>query len=161
MEDLARPYPDALDPRLHRDREGTAWRVWVRRALLCVLAAISAAALANVFGQQTHTTRTSGGAATVAVQMPSAVPGGLIFQERVTIVAHRQLPSLRLVMDPSFYDAMTLNTMTPGASQESSRGGRPVYQYGTLPAGKTFVIWFQWQVNPTNVGRHGATLEVS
>jgi hypothetical protein len=153
-------YPDELDPRTNRDREGTAWRVWMRRALLSVFALIALLGLLDVFGQQPSTARASGPAANVALQMPGAVRGGLIFQMRVTIEARKQIDSLRLVMDPSLYDGMTFNTMFPSAVAETDREGRPVYQYGTLPKGSRFVVWFQLQVNPTNIGRRGATVEV-
>jgi hypothetical protein len=160
MEGSELRYPDELDPGVHRDRTGTGWRVWARRALLGLFALISLAGLLDVFGQQPSTATAAGPGAAVAVQMPGAVRGGLIFQMRVTIEAKKQIDSLRLVMDPSFYDGMTFNSMTPGAVSETDRDGRPVYQYGTLPKGTRYVIWFQCQANPTNVGRRGATLEV-
>ncbi len=153
-------YPDQLDPRANRDREGTAWRAWARRFLLAAFALVSVLGLLDVFGQQPSTARAGGPSANVALQMPGAVRGGLIFQMRVTIEATKQIDSLRLVMDPSLYDGMTFNTMFPSAVAETDREGRPVYQYGTLPKGSRFVVWFQLQVNPTNIGRRGATVEV-
>ncbi len=160
MEGSEHGYPDQLRPDIHRDREGTGWRVWARRGLLAIFALISLLGLLDVFGQQPSTATASGPGAVVAVQMPDAVRGGLIFQMRVTVEARKRIDSLRLVMDPSLYDGMTFNSMTPGAVQETDRDGRPVYQYGTLPQGTRYVIWFQCSVNPTNVGRRGATLEV-
>src|SRR3954454_4753666 len=62
-----------------------------RRAAMCVLAALVALALLNVFGQRPSTSRAATGAATLVVSAPTTVRGGILFQGRIQVVANRTI----------------------------------------------------------------------
>jgi hypothetical protein len=48
---------------------------------------------------------------------------------------------------------MTLNTIEPSPIGEGSRDGKLVLDLGHVPSGQRYILFMQFQVNPTNVGR--------
>ena len=55
---------------------------------------------------------------------------------------------------------MTINTLEPAPSQETSDNGRLSFQLGDIPAGQVFVFYMQFQVNPVTVGSRSQLAEV-
>jgi hypothetical protein len=51
---------------------------------------------------------------------------------------------------------MHINTIEPGPLKEASRDGDLALSFGSLAAGDRLVVYMQFQVNPTNVGRRSA-----
>jgi hypothetical protein len=47
---------------------------------------------------------------------------------------------------------MSINTIEPSPSNEASDNGRLEFTLGHIPAHKSFILFMQFQVNPTNVG---------
>ncbi|HWB67151.1 MAG TPA: hypothetical protein VG708_10030 [Mycobacteriales bacterium] len=147
---------DVIEPLL-REREATEHsedrRLWVRRAILTLLFAVSVLALFNVFGQRAGTSTVRSSAADLTVHAPSRVRAGLLFQAKITIVAHRELPKASLVLGNGWFDGLTINTNEPQASSESSGpGGGAILQLGSLSPGETYVHYLEFQVNPTSIG---------
>jgi hypothetical protein len=145
--------PDGLAPERHRDLRGRARHVWYRRALLCLIAVLPLLALLNVFGQRPSRTSAHAAAADLEVTAPERLRSGLIFQVRVKVVAHRDLSKPQLAFDRGWWESMSVNSIEPNPSNESSDNGRVVLSYDSLPAGQTLIAWLYFQVNPTNVGR--------
>jgi hypothetical protein len=144
---VADEYPDYLKPGRHRDVEGRSHQPWIRRAFLTLLFAVIVLALLNVFGQRSDTSRAAGAGATLEVRGPTKVRGGLLFQERVTIRAHRDIEHPRIVLGTGWVDGLQVNTIEPSPQSESSRDGRLVLSYDKL------------QVNPTHVGTTDMSVE--
>ncbi len=144
--------PDGIVLRRHRDLEGRAWHPWVRRGLLSVVLLIAVLALAGVFGQGPSSTRAEAAPATLAISAPDAVRGGLLFQARFTIEASRALDDATLVLSQSWLDGLTVNTIEPSPVSEASRNGSLALGLGHLPAGAKYVLYLEFQVNPTTVG---------
>jgi len=66
----------------------------------------------------------------------------------------RVLSGTRLaVLDSGWTEQMQINTIEPSPVGESSRDGKLALELGHIPAGQKHVLWMQFQVNPTNVGR--------
>lgn len=122
---------------------------------MVLLFAIPAAALINVFGQRASSTTAAAPAATLTVRAPERLRGGLLYQTAFTIVAHRHIERLHLVLSESWLDGLTLNTIEPAPGQEGSRNGRLSLSYGTLDPGQRIVVFMDWQVNPTTVKNRG------
>jgi hypothetical protein len=55
---------------------------------------------------------------------------------------------------------MTVNTIEPSPVGEASNNGRLSLDLGHIPAGESYVLYMQFQVNPTNVGRRTQTIEL-
>jgi hypothetical protein len=133
--------------------------LWVRRALMTVFLAVVVAALLNAFGQKSSQFAANGPVASLTLAAPDRVRGGLFWEARANIVASRAVERPRLVLEDGWLEGMQVNTIEPAPSSESSRNGRLVLTWNTLEGGDRLQIWFQFQVNPTNVGRRDASLE--
>jgi Mn2+/Fe2+ NRAMP family transporter len=145
--------PDGISLKRHLELEGRQHRPWVRRAFLCCIAAVPVLALLNVFGQHPSTSTASSPAATLSVTAPSRLRGGLIFQVKVKVQAHREIGQLQIAFDTGWWESMSVNSIEPSPSNETSHNGQVVLGYGNLPAGQTLISWIYFQVNPTNVGK--------
>jgi hypothetical protein len=144
--------PDYLDRSANVDLHGRNVEPWVRRVGLAVLLAVCALGLANVFGQHTHALSVDAAAARLTVEAPGAARGGLIYQALFRIDAHRDLAEPTLVLDPGWFDGLTINTVQPDAVKWGHREGRNTLTLPALAAGEHFVLRLQYQVNPTVLG---------
>jgi hypothetical protein len=150
--------PDGIVLRRHRDLVGRRWHPWVRRSLLGLVAAGSLLALLNVFGQWPSTATVAASAATLEVRSPTAVRGGLLYQARFTVHARRELKKATLVLGRGWLEGLTVNTIEPSPLNEASRDGRLSLELGHIPEGEKYVLYIQYQVNPTTVGNHTQTV---
>jgi hypothetical protein len=144
--------PDGILLTRHRDLKGREWHPWVRRALVALVALVLVLALFGFVGQSTSTTRAETAAATISVDAPDAVRGGLLYQARFTIVAHQELQHATLVLNDRWIDGLTVNTIEPSPVNEASRNGDLALELGHLAAGAKYVLYLDYQVNPTTVG---------
>ena len=65
-----------------------------------------------------------------------------------------------LVFAPGWMENMHINTVEPAPTEEASRDGDLALHFGPLGAGERLVLYMQFQVNPTNVGRRSADVEL-
>jgi hypothetical protein len=144
--------PDGIVLARHRDLKGRGWHPWARRALVGVVALVALLALAGFVGQGTSTTRSETPAATLSVDAPSGVRGGLLYQARFTILAHQELKQATLVLNEKWIDGLTVNTIEPSPVSEASRDGKLAFDLGHLAAGTRYVLYVDYQVNPTTIG---------
>ena len=153
--------PDRLDLKRHRDLEGMRRRPWPRWLVLGLITLFSVLGLLDVFGQRPQTSLASSSAADLKLYAPSRLRGGLLFSARFHIVAHRDIKKAILILDPGWVEGMSVNTIEPSPVGEGSSDGRPTLQLGHIPKGGSYILWMQFQVNPTNVAWHrpaGVTL---
>jgi hypothetical protein len=143
--------PDFLT--LRRNRDGAARReVPIRRTIIALIVLFCLAGLLNAFGQRPETSKAAVSAASLKLYAPSRVRGGLYYEIRFTIDARKDLKKATLVLDPGWVEGITLNTIEPSPIGEASRDGKLVLELGHIPAGKTYLLFVQAQVNPTNIG---------
>ena len=116
--------------------------------------------LANVFGQRPSGVSASNARATLKVYAPTSVRGGLFYEGRYTIEAHEELKDAVLVLSQGWLEGITVNTIEPSPVGEASRNGSLALELGHVPAGERHVLYVQFQVNPTNVGRRSADVEL-
>lgn len=121
--------------------------------LISLLAAIVLAAATGVLGQRPSTTIGESDPAQLSVYSPSKIRGGLLFTTRFEIRARKRLRAATLVLDPGWFEGMQVNSIVPQPRSESSHEGRVLLHIGPVPAGDHVVMFMQFQVNPTNVGR--------
>ena len=152
--------PDGLTLTRDRDLAGREKRPWIRRIFVVLLALILLLGLLNLFGQRPETTTASSRAATLAVYAPKRVRGGLYFEARLHVTATRELRDAAVVLDPGWLEGMTLNTVEPSPLGESSRDGKLALRLGHIPAGDDYLLFLQFQVNPTNVGRRPTDVDL-
>jgi hypothetical protein len=152
--------PDSIVLERNRDLAGRAYEPWFRRAGLLVLVVLVTIALANVVGQRPHTSSADSPAATLELEAPKHLRGGLLFQAKITVHALREIREPELVLDPGWFDSFTVNTIEPSPSEERTDNGRTVLQYDLIPAGRNLIVWIEFQVNPTNVGKYDQDVEL-
>jgi hypothetical protein len=153
--------PDTLVLKRHRDLEGTrASSLWARRAVLGLIALFALLALFNLFGQHPDTVTKRAPEASLELYAPSHLRGGLLFMARFTIEAEQELKDAQLVLDSGWAESITINTIEPSPIGEASRDGRVSLDLGHIPAGEKYVLYIDFQVNPTNVGRRAQDVDL-
>jgi hypothetical protein len=153
--------PDQLTLKRHRELEGLYLPGLIaRRAGYALLAAVALLGLANVFGQHPSTVAAEGAAAKVQLYAPSHLRGGLLYMARFRVTAKQDLKKATLVLDPGWSESITINTIEPAPVDETSDNGRLSLELGSLPAGQSYVLFMDFQVNPTNVGRRSQDVEL-
>jgi hypothetical protein len=145
--------PEGLTLTHHRDLDGRERRPWARRAVLAVIVLFLVLGLANAFGQRPTTSTSTSPTADLTLTAPTRVRGGLYFEARFEIAAHRGIEDATLVLDEGWLRGMTLNTIEPAPVGEAGRDGDLVLELGPVSAGRRHVLYLQFQVNPTTVGR--------
>lgn len=142
------------------DERGVRLGVRTRRTILSVLLVVPLLALLGLLGQRAGAWHAAGARATLELRGPGTVRGGLYFESRVTIRARGRIQHPRLVLDEGWLEGMQVNSIEPSPQSESSRDGRLVLAYSSLLPGDLWRIYFQFQVNPTNVGHRSYALEL-
>ena len=144
--------PEFLTLKKNRDRSERV-ELALRRGFFGLLTIVIVAALLNLFGQRPTNTLAAASAADLKVFAPAAVRGGLYYEGRITVEAKSELEKTTLVFDSGWTEQMQINTIEPSPVGEASRDGKLTLDFGHLGAGRRLVVWLQFQVNPTNVGR--------
>jgi hypothetical protein len=153
--------PDGIVLKRSRDLEGVRRHPWPRRAILAAIALFAILALLNVFGQRPSTSSASSPEARLKLYSPAHLRGGLLFSARFHVFAKRDVKNAILVLDPGWVEGMSINTIEPSPVGEASSNGRLSLQLGHIPKGQSYILWMQFQVNPTNIAWHrsaGVTL---
>ena len=125
----------------------------MRRVLLALAGVVPLLALFNVFGQRPHRPAVASPPAALELYAPGHVRGGLLWEARFTVTAHRELKDAVLELDKGWLEGMTINTIEPSPVGEGSHDGKLVLDLGHVPKGQRHILFLQFQVNPTNVGR--------
>lgn len=144
--------PDNLVLKRHRDLQGLYRRgIYVRRLVLSALAVLCVLGLANVFGQATSTSKAAFDAGTLSVSAAGRLRGGDLTSAVFTISATSGIRKAVLVLDPGWAEGMSINTVEPSPTSETSDNGRLVFTLGPISPGHSFKLFMQFQVNPTTV----------
>ena len=150
--------PDYITLEDHRDDDKIVERSF-RWLFVGLLTAISVAGLLNFFGQRPTTNDGSGAAADLSVFAPARLRGGLFYQGRISILAKQPIDDAVLVLDHGWAEQTSINTIEPAPVDETGVDGRLVFGYGKLDAGDELVVYLQFQVTPSNVGRRSQRVE--
>jgi hypothetical protein len=150
--------PDTIVLKRHRDLEGRGRDPWVRRGLFALVCVIPVLALANLFGQRPSTSTATVAAARLKVYAATRVRSGLLYEARFHVTALHDLRKATLVLSPGWLEGMTLNTIEPSPLSQASANGKLSLELGHVPAGQSYLLFMQFQVDPTNVGHRSQTV---
>lgn len=148
--------PDRIVLRRHLELGGPGFNRPARYALLALLGAFLVLGLANVFGQRPSGHLVDTPAAKLELYVPSHLRGGLMYEARFTITAHRDVGNAILQFSPGWNEGQQLNTIEPSPLGQASRDGDMLFTLGHIASGRTYRLFMQYQVNPTNVGHRRA-----
>jgi hypothetical protein len=136
------------------NRDGTERvELTIRRAFFGAIGLLLVVALLNVFGQRPKDTLAAGSSADLHVFAPTSLRGGLYYEGRLTVETRSEIKKVTFVLDSGWTEQTQINTIEPSPVGEASRDGKLTLDYGHLGAGHKLVVYLQFQVNPTNVGR--------
>ncbi len=139
---------------LKENRDATeVYELGSRRAFFALLTIVLLLGLANTYGQSPTGSEVESAAARLEVSAPLDVRGGLYFQGRFRITAHRDIEHATLVLGSGWLESMHINTIEPSPVREASREGDLALDFGHVTAGDTITAYLQFQVNPNNLGR--------
>lgn len=144
--------PQFLTLKANRDRS-ERFELAIRRTIFGVVSVVAVLALLNLFGQRPKATTVSSDAAELEVFAPTALRGGLYYEGRLTVDPKREIEKATLVLDSGWTEQTQINTIEPSPVGEASRGGKLTFDFGHLAPDDKLVVYLQFQVNPTNVGR--------
>jgi len=143
--------PQGIVLKRDRDLEGRRHDVWVRRVLMSLVAAVPIISLFNVFGQRPDTNTLAVPAASLNINAPDRLRGGLLFNARFHITARQDIKDAYLVLGPGWAEGMQINTIEPSPVGEASNNGRLSFELGHIGAGNSYILFMAFQVNPTNL----------
>ena len=143
--------PDGIVLKRHRDLDGLRETLWPRRVILAAVALFAVLGLANVFGQRPVNASADTAVASMTLNAPEHLRGGLLFSARLHITAHHDLKDAVLVLDQGWAEGMAINTIEPSPLGQASRDGKLSLDLGHVPAGQSYVLYMQFQANATNV----------
>ena len=127
--------PDAIVLRRDRDLEPRSRDHWIRRSLFGLVCVVPILALLNVFGQRPESTTGKAAAAQFEISAPSRVRGGLLYQARFDITPRKKLEQAELVLARGWIHDLTINTMEPSPTSETSQDGKLGLDLGPIAAG--------------------------
>jgi hypothetical protein len=151
--------PDFVSLEEHRDDRHPVERA-ARWLFVLALAGLAVAGLLDVFGQRPSTDSADAPTATLRVNAPTALRGGLAFQAQFDVVARRLIRRPVLVLGPGWWESMSFNTIEPEPTRTTSENGGVALEYPPLRPGRSLTVYIPFQVNPTTVGRRRQALEL-
>ncbi|HST13877.1 MAG TPA: hypothetical protein VLJ44_03370 [Gaiellaceae bacterium] len=143
--------PDGIVLKRHRDLAGMRDTLWPRRIIVGAIGVFALLGLLNVFGQRPVTASADAPAASLKLNAPDHLRGGLLFSARFHITAHHDVKDAVLVLDQGWAEGMAINTIEPSPIGQASRGGKISLDLGHIPAGHAYVLYMQFQANATNL----------
>jgi hypothetical protein len=100
----------------------------------------------------TSDTLVSSAAASLDLHAPSHLRGGLLYDASFRIHAHRALKHPTLVLSPGWAITQQINSFEPSPVSQASHEGAIALTLNPVAAGSTYILFGEFQVNPTSVG---------
>jgi hypothetical protein len=151
------PYPDGIDERHVRPLAG--WRRHASPLSLAVFGAVVVLALFGLLGHERQW-EAQGGSTSLTVHVPEIIRNGEFFEMRVTIESAEAIDELAVGIDQALWEDMTVNTLIPAATDETSEDGEFRFTFAELAAGTPFLLKVDLQVNPDILGGNQGVVTV-
>ena len=149
--------PDGIDERHIQPAEG--WQRHASPLSLVVFGVVIVLALTGMLGHEREWNAESGGAA-LTVHMPELIRNGEFFEMRITLESDEPIGELVVGIDQAIWEDMTVNTLIPAPTEESSEGGEFRFTFAELPASTPFLLKIDLQVNPDILGGNEGSVTV-
>lgn len=141
--------PDGIDERHVRPVAG--WRRHASPLSLAAFGAVFVLALSGLLGHERQWEAQTG-PTSLSVHMPEVIRNGEFFEMRIRIESSELIGQLVVGIDQAIWEDMTVNTLIPSASEESSEDGEYRFTFAEMEAGTQFLLKVDLQVNPDILG---------
>jgi hypothetical protein len=149
--------PDGIEKR--NQQPIADWRRHASPLSLVVFGAVVALGLSGLLGHERDWTA-SGGGVDVRIHAPEVIRNGEFLELRVTLESDGPLAAPAIGLDAALWEDMTVNTMIPAATTETSAGGELRFEFEPIEAGVPFLWKVDMQVNPDTVGGNAGTVTI-
>ncbi len=96
--------------------------------------------------------RAQGNGVSLEVHAPEIIRNGEFFEMRISVESDRPINELGIGVGHALWEDVTVNTMIPAATDETSEDGGFRFTFGSLEPGTLFLLKVDLQVNPDIVG---------
>ena len=149
--------PDGIE---ERNQQPIAdWRRHASPLSLVVFGAVVAMGLSGLLGHERDWTA-SGGGVDLRVHAPEVIRNGEFLELRVTVESSDPLAAPAIGVDAALWEDMTVNTMIPAATTETSANGVMRFEFEPIEAGALFLWKVDMQVNPDTVGGNAGAVTI-
>jgi hypothetical protein len=150
-------YPDGIAS--EHVEEVAGWRRHASPLALLVFGTVVVLAMTGLLGHERDWEASSGGT-TLRIHQPEVIRNGEFLELRLTVESADGIGALAIGFDQAIWEDMTINTMIPAASEESSEDGEFRFIFGELGGGTTFLLKVDAQINPDIVGGNEGAITV-
>jgi hypothetical protein len=146
--------PDGIGEEHTRPSGG--WRHHASPLALAVFGLVIVLGLTGLLGREAEW-RAEAHGVRLAVHSSEIIRNGEFFEMRIRVEADEPIGELVVGVDEELWKDMTVNTMIPGAADETSADGEFQFTFAELEAATPFILKVDLQVNPDIVaGNRGA-----
>jgi hypothetical protein len=124
-----------------------------------LLGLVLLAALLGVAGHEVTRSATGGGAE-LRWEAPEVIRNGEFFEMRLMVMSAGGIGDLGVGIPTALWEDITINTMFPAASEETSAGGELLFSFGAVEPGVEFQLKVDAQINPDIIGSNEGVLRV-
>ena len=149
--------PQGIDEEHWRPASG--WRRHASPLSLAIFGVVVLAGLGGFLGHERDWTA-SNGATRLDVHAPEVIRSGEFLEMRIRVDSGEALGELAIGIEQSLWEDITVNTLVPAASDETSRDGEFRFTFAPLPAGVPFLLKVDAQINPDIVGGNQGLITV-
>lgn len=150
-------YPDGIAP--EHVEEIAGWRRHASPLSLVVFGVVLLLALTGFLGHERDWEASSDGTS-LRVHQPEVIRNGEFLELRIGVDSTDGIGSLAIGIDQALWEDLTVNTMIPAASEESSEDGEFRFTFGQLEAGTPFLLKVDAQINPDFLGGNAGSITV-
>jgi hypothetical protein len=149
--------PDGIDERHIQPIDG--WQRHAGPLSLFAFGVVVVLALTGMLGHEREWNAETGGTA-LSVHMPQLIRNGEFFEMRIGVESDEPITELVVGIDQAIWEDMTVNTLIPAATDESSADGEFRFTFAELAAGTPFLLKIDAQVNPDILGGNEGMVSV-
>jgi hypothetical protein len=150
-------YPDGIAT--EHVEEIAGWRRHASPLSLLVFGAVVLLALTGFLGHERDWEASSDGT-TLQVHQPEIIRNGEFLELRISVDSDGGIGALGIGIDQSLWEDLTINTMIPAATEESSEDGAFRFTFGELEPGTSFLLKIDAQINPDFLGSNDGTITI-
>jgi hypothetical protein len=140
-------------------RPVAGWRRHASPLALVVFGTVMVLGMTGLLGREAEW-RAEGNGVRLEVHTSEILRNGEFFEMRVRVEADEPITELVIGVESALWEDLTVNTMIPAASDETSEDGEFRFTFAELQAGTPFLMKIDLQVNPDIVAGNEGTVSV-